>query len=122
MSGVNKVILIGNVGSTPEVHYFDEDRCVAKISVATSENVKTKSGGYEEQTQWHRVEVFGPAAKFIAKYIDKGDKLYVEGSLVYETYEKDGETKYVTKVKSFKVEALSSISAQKEPAEQEDEW
>lgn len=118
MSGINKVILIGNVGSDPEVRTFDNGGQVANISLATSENVKTKGGDYEERTEWHRVSVFGKAANFVAGYVAKGDKLYVEGSLQTRSYEKDGETRYVTEIRAYKVEALSS--AQKEVATTED--
>ena len=100
MSSVNKVILIGNVGSEPEIRSMNNGKEVASFSVATSEKWKDKtSGERRERTEWHRIVVFNEGlVKIIRNYITKGSKLYIEGALQTRKYEKDGVEKYTTEV------------------------
>lgn len=82
MSGVNKVILIGNVGKDPEIRQLPDGRAVANFSLATSESWKDKQSGQKQQrTEWHRLSAFGPLAEIIGKYVHKGSQIYVEGKL-----------------------------------------
>jgi single-strand DNA-binding protein len=99
MAGVNKVILIGNVGKDPEVRSFDNGGKVANFSIATSETWKDRnSGEKKEKTEWTNVAVFGPLAEIVERYVKKGSKLYVEGKLATRSYERDGDKRYVTEV------------------------
>jgi single-strand DNA-binding protein len=98
MASLNKVMLIGNVGRDPEIVYFKSGDAVAKFSLATTEKWKSKEGEQKEKTEWHNVEVFGGAAEVVKNYVEKGKQLYIEGQLQTDKYEKDGVTKYSTKV------------------------
>jgi single-strand DNA-binding protein len=95
---VNKVILIGNIGRDIEVRQTPSGLAVAKFSLATSENRKDKNGQRQEQTEWHNIVAFGKLADFCGQYLGKGRSIYVEGSIRTEKYEKDGVTKYFTKI------------------------
>jgi single-strand DNA-binding protein len=98
MAGVNKVILIGNVGGDPEVRHMPSGDAVANVSLATSESWKDKQGQKQERTEWHRVVFFGKLAEIVEQYVRKGSKLYVEGKLRTRKYERDGQTHYSTEV------------------------
>jgi single-strand DNA-binding protein len=102
MSSVNKVILLGNLGSDPEVRYTKSGDAVVNLSVATSEQWKDKATGQmKENTEWHRVGIFGKPAEVAAQYLRKGSKIYVEGRIRYKKYAgKDG-------TEQFSVEILS---------------
>ena len=96
---MNEVTLIGNVGQDPEIRYMQSGDPIANFSLATSERWKDKAGQQQEKTQWHKVEVFGKTAQFVRDYVKKGTKLLVRGSIDYQSWEKDGEKKYMTKIK-----------------------
>jgi len=96
---VNKVILVGNVGGDPEVRQVG-DSSVVKFSLATSESWKDKATGERKtDTEWHTCEAWGKLAEIIQKWVKKGSKIYVEGSIKTDEYEKDGEKKRFTKIK-----------------------
>ncbi len=107
MAGVNKVILIGRVGKDPEVRQAGSSQ-VASFSLATSEKFKDKSGQMQENTEWHNIVLWGKQAELAGQYVRKGSMLYVEGSIKTETYEKDGQTKYVTKITGRQMQFLDS--------------
>lgn len=97
--GVNKVILIGNVGGDPEVRYLPNGNAVANVTLATSDSWKDKqTGQLQERTEWHRVVFFGKVAEVVGEYARKGSKLYVEGRLQTREWEKDGVKRYTTEV------------------------
>jgi single-strand DNA-binding protein len=100
MSGINKVILIGNLGAKPELKYSSSNVAITNLSVATSESWTDKSTGQkQEKTEWHRVSVFGKLAEIISKYCDKGSKVYVEGKLQTRKYQdKSGADRYTTEI------------------------
>lgn len=110
MSGINKVIVLGNVGKEPETRSFDSGDTVTNFSVATSEKWKDKtSGELKESTEWHRVSCFGKLSEIASKYVKKGDKIYVEGSLRTRKWtDASGVEKYSTEVKAEKIELLGS--------------
>jgi single-strand DNA-binding protein len=81
MSGVNKVILIGNLGKDPEVRYLDNGVAVANMSIATTENYKNKEGDRVSQTEWHDVVLWRGLAEIAEKYLKKGSSVYIEGRL-----------------------------------------
>lgn len=100
MSGINKVILIGNLGAKPELKYSSSNVAITNLSVATSESWTDKNTGQkQEKTERHRVSVFGKLAEVISNYCDKGSKVYVEGKLQTRKYQdKTGSDRYTTEV------------------------
>ncbi len=95
----NKVSLIGNLGTDPEVKVFDSGKKKVRMSLATSDSYKNTSGEKVEQTQWHNLILWGKVAEVAEKYLQKGSELAVEGKLTYRSYEdKDGEKKYITEI------------------------
>lgn len=100
MASINKAIIVGNLGSNPQTNKTSSGLDVANLQVATSENWTDKqTGERKEKTEWHRVSVFGNAAKFAKNYLVKGSKVYVEGSLETNKWEKDGQDHYTTEIK-----------------------
>ncbi len=99
-SGINKVILIGNLGKDPEVKYMPSGDAVANITLATSETWSDKSSGEKkEKTEWHRVVFFGKLAEIVGQYLKKGSKVYVEGQLQTRKWQgQDGQDRYTTEV------------------------
>ena len=100
MAGINKVILVGNLGAKPEIKYASNGNAVSNLSIATSESWTDKSTGEkQERTEWHRVSLFGKLAEIAAQYTDKGSKVYVEGKLETRKYtDNAGIEKYSTSV------------------------
>lgn len=97
--GVNKVILIGNVGGDPEVRYLPNGNAVANVTLATSDSWKDKqTGQQQERTEWHRVVFFGRIAEVVGEYVRKGTKMYIEGRLQTREWEKDGVKRYTTEI------------------------
>ena len=86
MAGVNKVILVGNLGADPEVKYLEGDNVVANFSLATTEAYKNRNGERVEQTEWHDLEVWGAQAKVVEQYLRKGSQLFVEGKIRTEKW------------------------------------
>ena len=111
MAGVNKVIIIGNLGRDPEIRYSQQGKPIVNFSVATSEEWTDKNSGQkQEHTEWHRIVVFGKQAESCEKYLSKGRQVYVEGKLKTSTYEKDGQTHYSTDVVANTVQFLGGKS------------
>ena len=107
--GVNKVILVGNLGNDPEVRYMPNGNAVANVSLATSETWKDKSTGeQQEKTEWHRVVFFNRLAEIVEQYVKKGTKLYVEGRLQTRSWEQDGVKRYSTEVVANEMKMLDS--------------
>jgi len=98
--GINKVILIGNLGADPEVRYMPSGDAVANVSLATSESWKDRNTGEpQERTEWHRVVFFGKLAEIVKQYLRKGSKVYVEGKLRTRKWQgQDGQDRYTTEV------------------------
>ncbi|ERM84003.1 single-stranded DNA-binding protein [Rhodonellum psychrophilum GCM71 = DSM 17998] len=87
MAGVNKVILIGNLGADPEVKHLEGDKVVANISLATTESYKDKSGNRVDNTEWHDLELWDGQARIAEQYLKKGMQLYVEGKIKTDTWQ-----------------------------------
>jgi single-strand DNA-binding protein len=100
--GVNQVFLVGQLGANPELRYAG-DQPVCEFRVATTESWKNGSGERQEHTEWHRVVVWGPSAEACNKVLSKGWSVTVLGNIRTETYEKDGEKKYATKIRANRV-------------------
>jgi len=95
----NKVILIGNVGKDPEIRQTKGGTEVANFSLATSENWKDKNTGEKQsRTEWHNITAFAGLASVVSNYIRKGSKIYLEGKIQTDQYEKDGQKMYATKI------------------------
>lgn len=106
--GINKVILVGNLGADPEVRYTAGGTAIASLSVATSEQWTDKqSGQKQERTEWHRVKLFGRLAEIAGEYLKKGRQVYVEGSLRTDKYTgKDGVERYSTDIVASDLQML----------------
>ena len=113
-NGVNKVILIGNLGQKPEIRYTQTNSAIAKISIATTESWKDKeTGDMKKKTEWHNVVFFGKPAETIGKYLDKGSKIYVEGKLQTRKWQdKDGNDRWTTEILGNQFNFLDSRSSQ----------
>ena len=100
MSGVNKAIIVGNLGNDPEVRYTQDGTCIANFSIATSESWKDKqTGEKQERTEWHRCVAFKRVGEIVGEYLKKGSKVYIEGSLRTRKWQtKEGADKYTTEI------------------------
>lgn len=112
MNGVNKVILIGNLGQDPELRYLPNGNAVANFSLATSESWNDKTTGEkQERTEWHRLVLFRRLAEIAEEYLKKGSKVYIEGKLQTRKWERDGQTHYTTEIVADKMQMLDSRDA-----------
>ncbi len=96
--GLNRVMLIGNLGAEPELKFSQGGGAVLKLRLATNESYQTKGGERQERTEWHRVTVFGNRAEALNKILQKGKQLYVEGRISTSSYEKEGQKHYSTDI------------------------
>lgn len=109
MAGVNKVILVGNLGGDPEMRYTPSGMAVANFKLATSETFKTKEGQKETKTEWHRVVAFGKLAEICGEYLAKGKQIYIEGKIQTRSWDdKDGNKKYITEIVANAMQMLGS--------------
>lgn len=117
--GINKVILIGNLGKNPELRNMASGGAVVNITLATSESWKDKSSGESrERTEWHNVVFFNKLAEIVAWYLEKGSRVYVEGSLRTRKWQdKDGQDRYSTEVVANDMQMLSGNSREENPRE-----
>lgn len=117
--GVNKVILVGNLGRDPEVRYSPSGQAVANVTLATSESWKDKnSGEKQERTEWHRIVFFGRLAEIAGEYLKKGAQVYVEGRLQTRKWQdKDGNDRYTTEIVASDMQMLGSRGGAGIPAE-----
>lgn len=98
---LNKAIIIGNLGSDPEIRTTGSGTRVANFSVATSRSWKSQSGEQQEKTEWHRIVCWDKLAEIVERYLKKGNQVYIEGEIEYRSYEdKDGVTKYSTEIRA----------------------
>jgi len=108
--GVNKVILIGHLGSDPELRYTASGTAIAKFRIATNESYKDKSGNQQEHTEWHLVTAWGKLAEICGQYLSKGKQVYIEGRLRTTSYEKDGIKRYTTEINAQNMQMLGTAS------------
>lgn len=110
MSGINKVILIGNLGKDPETRYMPSGKAATNFSVATSERFKDKETGEpQERTEWHRIATFDRLAEIAAEYLKKGSKVYIEGKLRTRKWtDKEGKDRYSTEIIADQMQMLDS--------------
>jgi single-strand DNA-binding protein len=100
MAGINKVILIGNLGADPEMRYTADGTAVCNFRIATTERFKDRQGNTQERTEWHRVVAWRKLAEICGQYLAKGKQVYIEGRIRNESWEKEG-----VKQVSYKIEA-----------------
>ncbi len=116
MAGVNKVILIGNLGRDPELRYTPSGSAVTKFSLATSMRWKDRDGQQQERTDWHNIVAFGRQAEICNEYLKKGSQVYVEGRIQTRSYDdKDGNKKYITEII---VRSMQILGRKGEPEEE----
>jgi single-strand DNA-binding protein len=117
MAGVNKVILIGNLGADPEVKYLSNGTTVANFRIATSENrVNRTSGEKTTLTEWHRIVAFGRLAEICGEYLSKGKQIYVEGRIRTRSWEdKEGNKRFSTEIVANQMQMLGTAAGQSAP-------
>ena len=109
MAGVNKVILIGNLGADPEVRYLSNGTTVANFRIATSENRLNKAGEKTTITEWHRIVAFGKLAEICREYLSKGKQVYIEGKIRTRSWEdKDGNKRFTTEILANQMQMLGA--------------
>ena len=120
--GVNKVILVGNLGQKPEMRYTATQTAVANISIATTESWKDKeSGENRDKTEWHRVVFFGNLAEIAEKYLDKGPSVYIEGKIQTRKWQdKEGKDRWTTEVLGNQLTMLGSRNTSESPTQAND--
>ena len=104
MAGVNKVILVGNLGADPEMRYTADGTAVCNFRIATTEKFKDRQGTMQERTEWHKVVAWRKLAEICGQYLAKGKQVYIEGRIRNESWEKDGVKQY-----SYKIEADNMV-------------
>ncbi len=115
--GINKVILIGNLGRDPETRYSQGGNPVTNFSVATSESWRDReSGEQQERTEWHNVVCFSRLAEIAGEYLRKGSKVYIEGSLRTSNWEQEGQKRYRTEIMARELQMLDSKGGGEPPS------
>jgi single-strand DNA-binding protein len=108
---VNKAILVGHLGSDPEVKFLPSGQAVANFSIATNESWQDKNGQKQERTEWHRLSVFGKLAENCGKYLTKGRQVYVEGKIQTRKWQdKEGKDRYTTEIIANQIQFLGGKS------------
>ena len=117
MSGINKVILVGNVGKDPEVKYLEGGVAVAKFPLATTEVYKNKEGQRVESTEWHNIVMWRGLAEVAEKYVKKGKQLYIEGRIKTRQYGEENAKKYFTEILADTMTMLGTKGESSNPAQ-----
>ncbi|KAA2284860.1 single-stranded DNA-binding protein [Arenimonas fontis] len=105
--GVNKVILVGNLGNDPDVKYTQGGMAVTTLSLATTSVRKDRDGNTQERTEWHRVKLFGKLGEIAGEYLKKGRQVYIEGSIRYDKFTgQDGQERYITEIIADEMQML----------------
>jgi len=111
MAGVNKAILVGNLGTDPELRYTPSGKAVANFSLATNEQWTNKDGEKEERTEWHRIVAWGRLGEICGEYLGKGSQVYIEGKIQTRPWEdRDGNKRYTTEIIAQTMQMLGGIS------------
>ena len=111
--GVNKVILVGNLGNDPDVKYTQGGMAITTLSLATTTVRKDRDGNSQEKTEWHRVKLFGKLGEIAGEYLKKGRQVYIEGRIEYGSYEKDGVKQYTTDIIADEMQMLGGGDGQR---------
>ena len=110
MASVNKVILVGNLGSDPETRYSANGKAVCNFRIATTERFNDRDGNQQERTEWHKIVVWGKQAEACNTYLRKGSQVYVDGKIQSREYEKDGSKRCITEIVAGEVVFMGSKS------------
>src|SRR3990170_7410506 len=117
MAGVNKVILVGNLGKDPELRYAPSGMAIANFNIATTETWKDKSGAKQEKTEWHKIVAFNKLAEICGEYLNKGKQVYIEGKIQTRQWEdKDGNKRYTTEIVANTLQMLGRAEKAEEAA------
>ena len=117
MAGVNKEILLGNLGQDPEVRHLESGSVVARVTLATTESYKDRSGNRVDNTEWHEIEMWDGLAKIAEQYLKKGDSIYVEGKIRTDKWEdKEGNPRKTVKIRALNMTMLSKAASTNAPA------
>lgn len=116
--GLNRVMLLGNLGADPELRVTQGGQAILKLRIATSESYLDKSNTRQERTEWHSVTMWGKRGEALSKFLTKGDRIFVEGKLSTSSYEKDGEKRYRTEVVATNI--ILNGRGEEKPRERED--
>ena len=118
MAGVNKAILLGNLGKDPEIRYTPSGTAVANFNIATSESYKDKEGNKQEKTEWHKIVTFGKLAEICGEYLKKGKQVYLEGRIQTKQWEdKEGNKRYTTEIICNQLQMLGGKGESQENTE-----
>jgi single-strand DNA-binding protein len=116
MAGVNKVILVGNLGKDPELRYTPSGQAVATFSLATGRKWKDKEGQMQDQTDWHNIVTWGRQAEIAKEYLKKGSPIFIEGRIQYRTYnDRDGNKRYITEIVAQSLQMLGRKGTEAAP-------
>lgn len=117
MAGINKVILVGNLGKDPEVRHLENGASVANFPLATTETYKDKNGNRQDQTEWHNIVLWRGLAQIAEKYLSKGSQVYIEGKIRSRSWQdKDGNTRYTTEIVGDNMTMLGGRSNDNSPS------
>ncbi|MEQ8909017.1 MAG: single-stranded DNA-binding protein [Vicingaceae bacterium] len=117
MAGINKVILVGNLGKDPEVRHLENGASVANFPIATTETYKDKNGNRQEQTEWHNIVLWRGLAQVAEKYLNKGSQVYIEGKIRSRSWQdKEGNTRYTTEIVGDNMTMLGGRNNDNSPA------
>ncbi len=112
--GVNRVILVGNLGADPEMRYTADGTAIARFNVATGESFVDKQGNRQERTEWHRIVAWRKLAEICGQYLSKGKLVYIEGKIRTRSWEQDGVKKYTTEIEADTMRMLGPKGAERE--------
>lgn len=119
---MNRVELLGRIGKNPDVNSLQNGSIVVNFSLATDESFRDKEGTLVPRTEWHRIVAFDHQADFVVKYLGKGRLVLIEGKLRTRSYQKDGQTRYVTEIVAHRIQALDRAKDEQgdvDPVDQE---
>ncbi len=117
MAGVNKVILVGNLGSDPEMRYTADGTAVCNFRIATTERFKDREGNWQDRTEWHRIVAWRKLAEICGQYLSKGKQVYIEGKIHNKTWEKDGVKQYSYEIWTDTMQMLGQARGQEREVE-----
>ncbi|MBM4301750.1 MAG: single-stranded DNA-binding protein [Deltaproteobacteria bacterium] len=121
MAGVNKVILVGNLGADPEMRYTADGTAVCNFRIATTEKFKDRQGNMQERTEWHKVVAWTKLAEICGQYLSKGKQVYIEGRIRNESWEKDGVKQYSYKIEANNMQMLGGAGGRGQDQDREPE-
>lgn len=119
MAGINKVILVGNLGADPEMRYTADGTAVCNFRIATTERFKDRQGNIQERTEWHRVVAWRKLAEICGQYLAKGKQVYIEGRIRSDTWEQEGVKRYSYKIEADTMQMLGPAGGRDELREPE---